>query len=341
MKILSVDSGREPLEEIYNAWRVWPDLEFAALTDRSEWYHKMTKAIEVNHLPAWNEALWGWKSLKEKSKADKLLLISTQEKLKHTERALKAGWQVIWLETPAGDELVYDAALTQLSSRPNAVIALTPDAYHTRLKYGWSESNLRLCPPAIKLEIGAYEEKKVSAAGLKLGVAVDLSDRQRLEDLVRLTGAASELGLMIEMTVIGEGAYKQQLSWLVKKMNLERQVLLVGWRSDLEDWIKDFDYLVIANYRPGLSDLLAGIKALALSVPLLGPDLPVSVDLIRDGQNGRWLDWNDFDANLALLKSLAADPKQRKQLSSGARKYYLENFDYKKSLEAWRKTIYE
>jgi len=84
------------------------------------------------------------------------------------------------------------------------------------------------------------------------------------------------------LIIIGEGAEKQILKNLVKKLNLEENVHFSGFRDDVVQWMINSDIFVTASQVEGSPNSL--IEAICLGLPSIATDCPK--EILNNGELG-------------------------------------------------------
>lgn len=91
----------------------------------------------------------------------------------------------------------------------------------------------------------------------------------------------------------------------------------LGRRSDVADILKDSHIAVLPSYREGMPRSL--LEAAAIGRPLVAFDAPGCRDLVRDGENGVLVPFQDATALADALQRLAEDSALRQRLGAQAR----------------------
>lgn len=88
----------------------------------------------------------------------------------------------------------------------------------------------------------------------------------------------------IHYLICGQGNLKEYLEKLIKKLNLENNVKLLGFRKDIYEIYKISDIFVFPSKREGLS--VALMEALVCELPVICSDIRGNRDLVRENKNG-------------------------------------------------------
>lgn len=88
----------------------------------------------------------------------------------------------------------------------------------------------------------------------------------------------------IHYLICGQGNLKEYLEKLIKKLKLENNVKLLGFRKDIYEIYKISDIFVFPSKREGLS--VALMEAMVCELPIICSDIRGNRDLIKNGNNG-------------------------------------------------------
>lgn len=94
--------------------------------------------------------------------------------------------------------------------------------------------------------------------------------------------------------ICGQGEFEDYLKALIKELELEKQVKLLGYRRDIAEIIKVTDVFAFPSFREGLS--VALMEVMAVGIPIICSNIRGNTDLIEDGKGGYLVEPNDADA---------------------------------------------
>jgi len=97
----------------------------------------------------------------------------------------------------------------------------------------------------------------------------------------------------IYYVICGQGVLEGYLKNLITNSGLERQVKLLGYRTDIKEIYKVVDVFVFPSFREGLS--VALMEAMASGLPVICSDIRGNSDLIVEGQGGYLVNANNID----------------------------------------------
>lgn len=96
----------------------------------------------------------------------------------------------------------------------------------------------------------------------------------------------------IHYIICGQGPLKSHLEKLIKDMQLENNVHLVGFREDIKDIYKIADLFLLPSYREGLS--VALMEAMASGLPVICSKIRGNIDLITEDSGGYFFNPTDY-----------------------------------------------
>ena len=108
--------------------------------------------------------------------------------------------------------------------------------------------------------------------------------------------------------IAGQGAEEEHLKELIVKNNLQKNVKLLGFRSDISELLKAADFFILPSLQEGLS--VALMEAMASGLPVVCSQIRGNVDLI-DERDGRCFDpYSIEDCREAIESLLEKDLKE-------------------------------
>lgn len=115
--------------------------------------------------------------------------------------------------------------------------------------------------------------------------AAELNENKNQGIVIRaISRIAKASGHRVCYTICGKGPMDEKLRLLAKKLGVEQQVRLLGYRTDMEEILQTADCFVFPSYREGLG--VAAVEALLCGVPLIAADNRGTREYVQDGING-------------------------------------------------------
>ena len=119
-----------------------------------------------------------------------------------------------------------------------------------------------------------------------------------------------------KLLLAGNGPEYDNLVKLVEDLNLSNDVELLGYRTDIQDYVNICDLVVSASYREGLP--LNIMEAMICGKPVIASDNRGHRELIRNHENGLIIKLDDYTNFINGINLLIEDKKLRDYFSKNA-----------------------
>ncbi len=119
-----------------------------------------------------------------------------------------------------------------------------------------------------------------------------------------------------KLLLAGNGPEYDNLVKLVEDLNLSNNVELLGYRTDIQDYVNICDLVVSASYREGLP--LNIMEAMICGKPVIASDNRGHRELIRNHENGLIIKLDDYTNFINGINLLIEDKKLRDYFSKNA-----------------------
>lgn len=111
--------------------------------------------------------------------------------------------------------------------------------------------------------------------------------------------------------IAGDGELKSELINLIKTLNLDKNVFLLGYRTDISQLCNSSDIFVMPSIHEGLS--VALMEAMGCGKPVIASRIRGNVDLIEQGKGGYLCNTNEIDMYARAVEKLVLSPDKCKQ----------------------------
>lgn len=131
----------------------------------------------------------------------------------------------------------------------------------------------------------------------------------------------------IKYWICGKGSEEENLEEQIKKLNLENQVFLLGYRSDIKELLNAADCFLFTSLQEGLPR--STMEAMAAGLPCVISKIRGNIDLIEEGRGGYLCDPHSSNEFSEVISKLANDTALREKMScynlKEIKKYSLDN----------------
>jgi len=182
--------------------------------------------------------------------------------------------------------------LAKLSRRPDAIVVNSRDGQRYHSQIGYRPKQWINIPNGVDLERFAPRRDERAMLRDRLGIAANATvigmvaryhPMKDVESFLRAASLSQRDHENVKFVLCGAGlsAENAQLSELVRSLNLDARVLLLGPRPDIELIYPAFDVLTLCStYGEGFPNVLC--EAMACDVPCVATDVGDSAEIIGD-----------------------------------------------------------
>lgn len=113
----------------------------------------------------------------------------------------------------------------------------------------------------------------------------------------------------LKAVIVGTGPDKEKLETIIEDGRLGNTVMLVGFQSDVSQWLRRSKILLVTSDSEGLP--LSVMEAVVMGLPVVGAKIGDMADVISDSYNGFLIEKDDVDEYARKVISLLVDEKKR------------------------------
>ncbi|EXJ12351.1 Mannosylfructose-phosphate synthase [Nitrincola nitratireducens] len=148
-----------------------------------------------------------------------------------------------------------------------------------------------------------FQTAPVQKTDICLGFVGRFDPEKGIADLIQAMHQLQQKSpVSLTLKLAGAGALESDLNAQTQRLGLEKQVVFSGWVSDLDEWMRDVDLLVV----PSLNETfgIAILEGFCHGKPVVSTQVPGPQSLIEAGVNG-WLAEPGNPDDLARVLDLA------------------------------------
>jgi glycosyltransferase involved in cell wall biosynthesis len=145
--------------------------------------------------------------------------------------------------------------------------------------------------------------------------AAQLNDNKNQKVIIEAIAALGKKD--IYYSICGEGPNESMLRRLIEENGLERQVRILGYRTDMEEILATADCFAFPSHREGLG--IAAVEALNCGIPLIVADNRGTREYAVDGYNAIVEKAKDVEGFRDAILRLYTDKNYRTYLASNCR----------------------
>ena len=131
-------------------------------------------------------------------------------------------------------------------------------------------------------------------------------------DFVRMAGLVKEKHSKTRFLLVGDGELRPEIEKLIAEKNLQKDIIITGWREDVARFIHVLDVFVLTSLWEGLPRVLP--QAMCAKKPLVASAVDGSKEAVIDGKNGYLAAPGDYFALAERVVQLLLDEKLCKKM---------------------------
>lgn len=167
--------------------------------------------------------------------------------------------------------------------------------------------------------------KRLHKGVLRVICVAALIEEKGVQDLMRAIEMLRRENVLVSLTVVGDGPYRDALQRLASELDLTSAVTFTGVRSDVPILLQQHDLAVI----PSRWDEAFGItviEAMAAGLPVIGTNTGAIAELVQTGVTGVLVQKEDPRGIADAMRSLYADEDLMDRYGSRGRERAEEHF---------------
>jgi len=142
-----------------------------------------------------------------------------------------------------------------------------------------------------------------------------------------LTKMNSELKLIM----VGDGNYREKLETKVKRLNLEKKVIFVGYQTDVHKYLLNADIFVNPSLFEGMPN--AVIEAMSCGIYTICSDIPAHRFIIKDRKTGILFNNDSKEELIDEILNFYKQPDVSKRIAQNSRLYAIKHFSMDSIIE--------
>lgn len=175
--------------------------------------------------------------------------------------------------------------------------------------------------------------------GLVVGIIGRLSDVKGHIYLIEAMKEVLEKNSEAQLLIVGEGRMKDEIINLIKKLDIEKQVVIILSVTDTAAILSIIDIFVMPSLKEGLG--LSLMEAMAAGLAVIGSDVGGIKSLIQHNRTGLLVQPADIRSLSKAILELLDGSQQRKFLGDNAKEFIARNFSAEQMVDFTEKMYNE
>ena len=175
------------------------------------------------------------------------------------------------------------------------------------------------------IDLSLWQPQPEKAHPDRIGMLARLSYEKGIDRAIEAMEILIQQCPDAELCIWGEGKEADKLREIIAGRNLEKQVLLMGFTTDIQDALASCSiFLFTPRFGEGTS--IALIEAMAMGLPCVVFDTPAMAEVVSDGEMGFVVPDGETELLAERLRYLLENPDERQKLGLAARKRAEDHF---------------
>jgi len=182
---------------------------------------------------------------------------------------------------------------------------------YSLIRYGVDYAEFNIKDQNIREELG------INPNDLAVGMIACFKPQKSPRDFIRLAFLTKRILPDARFLLVGDGALRKKIEKLIHKFNLEKQIILTGWRRDIPRILSAIDVFVLTSLWEGLP--ISVLEAMATSKPVITTHTGGVAEIIIEGKSGFLVPPGDTNKMSEKLAILLKDKNLRTQMGQNAK----------------------
>jgi glycosyltransferase involved in cell wall biosynthesis len=161
-------------------------------------------------------------------------------------------------------------------------------------------------------------------ASVKIVAAGRLHVKKGFDVLIRAVGKLRSWDFDVTCEIAGEGDERADLEALIKELDLDPCVKLIGWTDDVAGFLATGDLFAFPSHQEGFP--LTLLEAMSVGLPVVATEIDGPGEILKEGVNGRLVPDDDPDRLGEALGELISDRETAIRLGAAARTLVLDEY---------------
>jgi colanic acid/amylovoran biosynthesis glycosyltransferase len=228
---------------------------------------------------------------------------------------------------PRSNPAIYDELFTETS----VVTCLSEDMKRDLATIGCPPNKTEVVPLCIDPKKFTYQQRTLeSDEPVRIGTVARFVEKKGLEYAIEAVANLDAHG-EIQYYIAGDGDRRQKLERLIKDLDANDRITLLGWRSqeEIAELMQHSHIFLLPSVTAANGDKegtpTALLEAQSTGLPVVSTYHAGIPEIVEDGETGILVPERDTDALADALQTLIADPDRWSEMGKQGREYIEQN----------------
>jgi glycosyltransferase involved in cell wall biosynthesis len=169
-----------------------------------------------------------------------------------------------------------------------------------------------------------YEEFNIPKGTPTIGVVARLEPHKGHTHLLKAMPIVIDSIPDVQLLIIGEGWYEQELRNMVRNHNLEEHIIFTGFQRDIAKVLSGLKAVVLPSLYESTN--LSLIEAMLMEKPVIASAIPSHIPMVQEGTNGCLVKPGDIEGLASTIIKLLKDADLAITMGKRGREIALQRF---------------
>ena len=202
------------------------------------------------------------------------------------------------------------------------------------IRNGVDCTQFRPCPSGrtdVRHELGLADETPL------IGIVAALRSEKNHDMLVRAAQKLNDRFPNAHWLIIGDGPQRSAIESLVRLLQMEDRIHLLGTRHDTARWVAALDVFTLCSLNE--ASPVSILEALACGVPVVATDVGSVSESIIDGETGLLVPSENVDAMTQAIDHLLSNPELRSCMGIAGRELVLRTGSLQSMVDGYQRMM--
>ncbi len=153
-----------------------------------------------------------------------------------------------------------------------------------------------------------------------------LSEQKGMEYFIEAAEIVNKTNKKVKFYIIGSGQDEQKLKKMVEQKKMEKFIVFMGFRSDIQNLLSQVDFCVLSSLWEGLP--LTPIEAFSVGKTIIATAVDGTPEIVVSGKNGILVEPKNVNQLSNEMINLINDSKRKEQFEKEAYTTYKQEFSF-------------
>lgn len=200
------------------------------------------------------------------------------------------------------------------------------ESQYSIIHYGIVAEHFKGKKQNVKAELGIGSDEFV------VGTIACFKPQKSLQDFIKFSGLVKQVLPNTKFILVGDGVLRKKIESLITALDLNKHVILTGWRRDIPEILSVLDVFVLTSLWEGLP--ISVLEAMAASLPVVATNTGGIAEVINDSELGFLVSCGDIGAMAEKVVYLLNQKRLLKEPVDEKRKVLLNDFRLENMLKS-------